>query len=317
MALKLFTLISLLSSIFISGCADYLYQSKLTPEANTLGLKPAPLPKYQAGTKYVYSNGTWERVVETGKGYVKWRNHKGNISIGSADFTYKRHTWQTEKRKGTRSFRHTPDLLAGPTSSLWPLKVGNVTKFEEFGKWYEGKKQPKIYDSFWRCRVMGTEKIEVAAGTFDTWKIACERYPDDASYPGPKIKEVRTRYYAPMAGHWVLETREYNRLKPSKRKELVAILPNLKKVTRTSSNLRQVKKQFQETLEDQNRNVASIWSGSKADLVVSITPRKSFRHDSGAVCRQYSKKISMKGNDKEYFGIACRNSKGLWKIPKR
>jgi len=70
--------------------------SQAAEAGNTLGLKTAPLPKYQAGTTFVYSDGSWETVIKVGPDGITWRNHRGSISTGSPDFIQKRFKWQTK-----------------------------------------------------------------------------------------------------------------------------------------------------------------------------------------------------------------------------
>ena len=141
----------------------------------------------------------------------------------------------------------------------------------------------------------GRKEWKVAAGEFDTWKINCERYPDSMSYPGPVILENKTWYYAPVIDHWVVETRDFSGSRPSERKELIAVVPDLKRVTKSTIDVQRIQNQFQDAMESQRRGIPTIWSGSKAELVVSIIPRKSFRHAKGRICRQYDQQINVLG----------------------
>ena len=64
-------------------------------------LPSATLPTYRQGTTFVYSDGSWETVVANSAGQVTWRDHRGYVSSGSADFTRRRAEWQTRTRQGT------------------------------------------------------------------------------------------------------------------------------------------------------------------------------------------------------------------------
>ena len=199
-------------------CGEFSQAAKL---GNSLGLKTAPMPKYQAGTTLVYSDGSWETVIKVGPEGITWRNHRGSISTGSPDFIYKRFKWQTKKRYGYRDFKQTTFLMSPPTPPLWPLEVGNKTRFDEKGRWFDELGVESRYDSFWSCEVIGTEKVSVGAGDFDTWKITCKRYPDKFRSTS-KTREYRTWYYAPIVKHWVIEDRDYNGYRENRSKELVA-----------------------------------------------------------------------------------------------
>lgn len=284
---------------------------------NTIpGLKNAPLPKYRAGTKFVYSNGTWETVLKVSSEGVTWKNHRGSISTGSPDFTYKRFKWQTKDRYGYRDFEQTRFLMAPRTTSLWPLAVGNKTRFDENGRWFDEFGYEHLYDSFWSCGVMGSEKVSVGAGEFDTWKITCKRFPDKFKSTS-KVREYRTWYYAPAINHWVLEVRDYNGFRDNRRKELVAILPDLQTFTADQADTLLVQKQFQNALESNPNGQTNVWENFQQQLVIGVTPVKSYRHGDGGICRQYNQIIAKEGLPYEYPGIACRTSQGRWRVPRR
>ncbi|MCG6931805.1 MAG: hypothetical protein LJE64_14725 [Desulfofustis sp.] len=279
-------------------------------------LKSAPLPTYRPGTKFVYSDGTWETVLKVGPDGVTWKNHRNFTSTGSPDFTYKRFKWQTRDRYGYRDFEQTRFLLAPRTTSLWPLQVGNKTRFDENGRWFDEFGYEHQYDSFWSCEVMGTETVSVGAGQFDTWKITCRRYPDKFTSTS-KVREYRTWYYAPSVGHWVIEIRDYNGFAENRRKELVAVLPDLLTFTADQDDILLVQKQFQNALESNRNGVTSVWENFQQQLVIGVTPVKSYKHPDGTICRQYNQIIAKEGLPYEYPGIACRTPKGRWDVPRR
>lgn len=280
------------------------------------GLKSAPLPKYRAGTKFVYSNGTWETVLKVSSEGITWKNHRNSISTGSPDFTYKRFKWQVKDRYGYRDFEQTRFLLAPRTTTLWPLAVGNKTRFDENGRWFDELEYEHQYDSFWSCRVTGTEKVSVGAGEFDTWKITCKRFPDKFKSTS-KVREYRTWYYAPSINHWVLETIDYNGYRENRRKELVAILPDLQTFTADRNDILLVQKQFQNALESNQNGKTNVWENFQQQLVIGVTPVKSYKNSSGGICRQYNQIIAKEGLPYEYPGIACRTPEGRWEVPRR
>lgn len=303
-------------SLIISSCAATRDQEVTSSPLNQLALDPAPLPHYKPGTKFVYSNGTWETVTQVGTDGVTWTNHRGDQSTGLSDFTYKRHTWQTRDRQGNRWYDQTKFWLGETTTTLWPLQPGNKTRFDEYGLWSDSSGVERDYDSYWSCEVKGTEKISVVAGDFETWKITCKRYPNRFRSTS-KTREYRTWYYAPSIDHWVLEVRDYNGYRENRRKELAAILPDLGSYAEQDEDIVALKKQFQNTLETSKTGIPDIWENPRGQLFVSMTPKKSFRLGNGNVCRQYQQVIGTAGYANEYPGIACRSKEGRWIVPRR
>jgi surface antigen len=294
-------------------CGEFSQAAKL---GNSLGLKTTPMPKYQAGTTFVYSDGSWETVIKVGPEGITWRNHRGSISTGSPDFIYKRFKWQTKKRYGYRDFKQTTFIMSPPTPPLWPLEVGNKTRFDEKGRWFDELGVESRYDSFWSCGVIGTEKVSVGAGDFDTWKITCKRYPDKFRSTS-KTREYRTWYYAPIVNHWVVEDRDYNGYRENRSKELIAVLPDLQTFTADENDILSIQKQFQNALEANQIGDTNVWENFNQQLVIGVTPVKSFKHPNGGICRQYLQVLAKEGLPYEFPGIACRNEKGRWAIPRR
>ena len=297
-------------------CFAGTVQSAAQSATNPLGLKPASLPQYTVGAKYVYSDGTWETVTHVGPNGVTWINHQRNISTGLPDFTYKRSKWRTRTRYGFREFQQTQFLLSEPTTTLWPLTPGNKTRYDEYGRWYGENGIARTYESFWKCEVGGTEKVSVPAGDFDTWKITCKRYPNRFRATS-KTREIRSWYYAPSLNHWVLEVRDYNGYRENRRKELVAVLPDPQAFTTQITDTSLIQKQFQNTLESNENGDTNIWDNFQEQLVIGITPQKTFKHGNGTICRQYQQVIAKEGIPYEYPGIACKNSNGRWVVPRR
>ena len=310
--MKFAAAMSLLLPILFGAAASSLEAAN----TNALGLKPAPIPKYRAGTKYVYSNGTWETVIKVSPEGITWRDYRDTISTGSSDFTYKRFKWQTRDRYGYRDFQQTRFIMSPPTSSLWPLQVGKKTRFDENGRWFDVYAVEHRYDSFWSCEVKGSERVSVGAGDFDTWKITCKRFPDKFRATS-KTREYRTWYYAPSVNHWVLEERDYNSYRENRRKELVAILPDLQTFTAHESDILSIQKQFQNALEANKTEDTNVWENFQQQLVIGVTPVKSFKHSGGGICRQYRQILAKEGIPYEFPGIACRTEKGRWSVPRR
>lgn len=302
--------------LFLSGCGSQSYQPVVTLE-DELRAGAAPLPKYRVGDKFVYSNGTWEKVAYIEDDQVTWINHRGYYSSGKSDFTYRRSSWESSKRFGVRTFKQAKYLLDQSTTSLWPLAVGKPNRFIEYGKWYVKGGSGRGYDVFWRCMVTGKTSLNVAAGEFDSWVIQCEKYSSFYRYPSTRSSEDKTWYFAPSVGHWVREEKDYNGSRPNREKELVAVVPDLKLFAKSSEESAQIRKLFQNTLEYNRGGEAGSWGSLDAGRFVTMMPTKSLRHDSGAVCRQYSLQLQDGLTISNYYGIACRDREGSWRIPRR
>jgi hypothetical protein len=304
----------------ISGVLSSANAAKIEPVAvadKTMVLAPGKLPQYEIGTKYIYSDGSWERVEKKGQGWITWMNWQGDSFTASIDFTYKPFRWQTKTRQGSRTFSHVKYLFDSQVSTLWPLSPGNKTHFEEKGVWQGWQKVSSEYEAYWRCKVDGTERIEVAAGTFDTWKVTCARYPSVTSYPSAAAREYKTWYYAPLVGHWVEVIEDNNGFVPNTRRELVAILPDLVELTGDKKYLTQIQNQFQEVLEKNRSGQTDLWMSSGNAYSASLTPVATFRRPGGTICRQYTQQIKGNSGLKNFAGIACRNTEGIWQVPRQ
>ena len=305
-------------TVTTSGCVSK-QEEKREAVANTLNLPPAELPTYAVGTQFVYSNGSWDKVVSTDGSTVNWVNHRGYTSTGPVDIVFRRNSWQSRTRSGERVFRPIIYRFGIRTPSLWPLEQDKKFQYLEQGAWRKQNGFYREYETFWTCRVKGTEKLSVPAGTFDTWKIECGRYSNEFSAVTSRPWEYKTFYYAPAVNHWVALFREFPRqagIKKSQRKELVAVLPGLKEQDLSDQSKSVLRSQLQHALEKNRSGQKSSWESETTGVKISTTALATFRKD-GIPCRQYKQVIVQKGKTSNYFGIACRNSKGNWKIPRR
>lgn len=301
------------SSISRQSATDKIEQL-LPPVKNLVN---ADRPRYEKGDTYVYSDGTWEQVKASNQERVEWVNYCGNASVGSPDFTYKRSQWRTTHRIGARTFQQTSYIWDKSTETLWPLAKKNKTRYDEEGRWVSRDGIERKYDSFWRCDVEGEERVTVAAGSFDTWRIRCARYPDSFSYPKSRAREYRTWYYAPSIEHWVLMERDNRGYRPDVRKELVAVLPDLQGLSGNPQNIVQMQQQFQEVLETNDSNQKDLWMAAAGDITVTMEPHETFTNEEGVYCRQYRQEVQLFGFSRTYAGVGCRTSDGTWYIPRR
>jgi len=308
----------------VKGLAVYLYAfaalttySCITTTGTTAPDHGAvPLPSYTKGTTYVYSNGTWETVLEAGPESVTWLNHRRDISSGSPDFTLRRTKWETDIRRGTRQFGPRDDLIVKSKTSLWPLRAGNVANFTETGVWIDKKEAiENPYRTDWSCSVEGTEQISVMTGEFDAWKIECKRYHVSGSKSQSRLREVETWFYAPEVGHYVLMTSKYKYRDSTRRLELLAVLPPLDSLPPETQS--EINRSFQQALEYKKSGESSGWSKASAGVSVETIPAGTFRTPAGSFSRRYVQKLRRPSGQQTYYGMAVRGADGVWAVPQR
>ncbi len=290
----------------IWGCASTVRHDAAIPDS-------VPLPVYQEGTTYIFSNGKTETVDAVTKDSVTWRNQRGYLSTGFSDFTYRRAQWESGTRSGTRSFRKRSNWLGGSSeTSLWPLAAGKMVRYTESGRWWDAAGKVHVYQSNWRVEVVGREKVRVKAGTFEAWKIVARRF-SGGGLGKTRVREIRTWYYAREAGHYVKLARQYPGRRPGRTIELVAILPPLDHLDEGMQS--QVNTNFQMALENNPSGVPLPWHVAGQTFSGTTTPTATFQLKSGAYCRQYVQTVTGRGNQHSFYGLACRTAKGDWIVP--
>ncbi|MBW2442464.1 MAG: hypothetical protein JRH12_18455 [Deltaproteobacteria bacterium] len=311
-ALRIITIGSL-TALTAYGCAT------VPPSSVTAGprLEPAPLPAYSQGTTFVYSDGKWETVIDNASGLVTWKDHRNYVYSGSPDFTFRPSEWQGKNRRVSRQFGPREDLfIQGPTN-LWPLRAGNLASYSENGTWVSKGGAESTYQTVWSCAVPVTERVSVMAGDFDTYRIVCKRYSvyRRTTRTRYRLRETKVWNYAPAVGHYVLATTEYNSDKAPRRSELLAVLPSLNGISATAR--RQMERSFQQALERKKSGQTVRWSSAKLKASVETMPTKTFKTPDGNYSRRYVQKLTLPDGQKTYYGMAIRNSKGEWTIPRR
>jgi hypothetical protein len=303
------SVLSMILTMVVFGCtAAQLYSS-----ANQ---NPEPLPVYRQGTTFVYSDGTWETVNAVAPNIVTWKNHRGYTSNGTPDFTRRRIYYQTRTRQGTRTFGPREDLIFTGSELLWPLKIGNIASYTETGTWTDKRNGSQhSYRSNWSCEVDGIERVAVPAGEFDAWKITCTRYNVSGRGVQSRPKEIKTWYYAPQVGHYVLVTRNYLYDKPSQRLELLAVLPP--KEVLPAQARKKMARNFQKAMEYRVSGDPASWSLASTAVSGGTTPYGTFKLADGTFCRRYVQDLNLADDQQTYYGMACRDPKGRWGIPRR
>lgn len=278
-------------------------------------LRVAPLPSYKKGTTFIYSDGTWETVIAASPEAITWSNHRNNVASGPADFTYRRTEWETPNRRGTRQFGPRQDLIANSDTSLWPLRTGNALSYSETGSYMDKDGTETSYQTEWSCDVAGTERVAVMAGEFDTWKIVCKRYYVSKSKSKSHIREMKTWYYAPEVGHYVLTTSKYYYPKEPRQQELLAVLPPRDDLSAEAR--RQMDRSFQQALEFKKSGESHRWSNSTSGISGETIITHTFKTPDGTYCRRYVQKLNLPDGQRTYHGIAVRDANGVWIVPRR
>lgn len=299
-----------------SGCAP-IAPSRSQYPATEATMAPAKLPEYAAGTTFVYSDGTWDRVVEANASFVIWENNLGNRYLSATDFTYRPAKWENKGLKGHRTFAPSDYLFSEDFGSLWPLAIGNRTNFDEKSKWGVPGIYEKHSEAVWKCTVKGTEQVEVPAGTFNTWNIVCSRYSKTVRAGKTNLWEEKIFHYAPAVGHWVLLEQDFFGAQPKIRKELVAILPSLSSMGIDKAAATAIKEHFQQTLGTSPSGEMTRWTDDAKKISFSMTPLATYLLTDGTPCRRYEQRLDLSWQSKIYYGIACRGESGLWAVPRR
>ena len=306
----------LVFSIILMMPVSAIFIGPNAQSASLPGQNFQPLPVYHPGTTFVYSDGTWETVIAAEPNVVSWKDHRGNTSTGTPDFTRRRLQYQTKTRQGARVFGPRENIIVKHRESIWPLEVGKKASFTERGTWVDKRDGSEhAYRAHWSCEVEGAERIVVPAGEFDTWKIVCSRYASSRNARS-QLREIKTWYYAPQIGHFVLSNSRYFYNQSPRQLELLAVLPP--KESLPSQARRKMDNSFQKAMEHQKSGSSVVWSIANPAASGGITPYGTFKLEDGTFCRRYVQNLNLSGADQQaYYGLACRDAGGRWDIPRR
>ena len=181
-------------------------------------IPPAPLPAYRPGDIFVYSNGTpnavTRRVVRVRGDTVDWVTETGYAFTEYRNFLMPQLAWDGKSSSGRM-------VNSVDSNLLWPLAYKNEAALTAI---YERTdKATKVISTRvenWSCKVNRARPVSVPAGTFNAYKVICDRKSDAGK---------RTRrhiwYYAPDVGHYVKRVKDYG-----KREDQVLELVSVKRV---------------------------------------------------------------------------------------
>lgn len=147
-------------------------------------LAPASIPAYSVGDRYVFDA---PREVWTIKGVasdeIRWSSDMGGQRVTPRD------PLLPSLRTTTADVGEISREITNRTGSLWPLSVGNESNYVVNVDMQDRGAQALA----WSCRVVGTDRVQVPAGTFNTYKVACARSD------GLRLNT----YYSPTVGYFV------------------------------------------------------------------------------------------------------------------
>ncbi len=172
-----------------------------------------PVPAPDPGTVFIFTEGRVERFVRSDGNEQIWATQKGREYTRSANPAEPILKWRIGKRTGTRK-------VIGNTSQLWPAKSGESARFRVLTILEDdGRKRRSIQP--WSCRIDKAETVTVAAGTYTTLPIRCERYSVHTMRPLQK----RTWWWSDEVGHYVKRRFENLRNGETTQYSLCATLP--------------------------------------------------------------------------------------------
>ncbi len=290
------------AELAVDGIVSNTLLAKL---AISVGPKPVPKPghgldgkvrpAYEPGDIFVYSDGRVETVAGVEGDQIVWKNNRG--------VRFSTH----------RNFILPPEFgIAVPqddakaADALWPLEIGKEVNFaatSEVEHLPPGANGGSAQS--WRCRVDGVDKITVAAGTFDTFRIVCQ------GATAPPL--TRVWYYAPRIGYYVRRDDTDDAKALTRRIELVAM--RLEGRGWPPAARAGLSWAFQHALETQSSGETVEWQSTGVDTQVTIRPTAALISNQSSYCRTFEQTIVRQDSRRVYPGVACREPSGQWSIP--
>lgn len=170
----------------LAGCADTRGGSGPETVAATdeRALAGSP-PVYAVGDRYSFDNPpvNWEVVAISGD-IVEWVSDAGERQTTSTNPLMPALAWESGTRGAGRR------LISDERGSLFPLAKGRSMTFKST---VSTDQPPYAWEFDWSCAVTDEIAIEVPAGAFNTFRVACGRQRADELI----------FYYAPLIGHYV------------------------------------------------------------------------------------------------------------------
>lgn len=154
---------------------------------------PVPLPEYEPGDAFVFSDGRVERVVDAGDTRMTWAGLSGASYQRSRNFVVPVLAWRSGRATGRREVRGNPD-------ALWPIGKSKSARFRVVTETKaNAQASARRSVSLWVCNTGKPKLFTVKAGTYEAIPIKCDRYSPTTM----RLVEQREWDYAPELGHYV------------------------------------------------------------------------------------------------------------------
>jgi hypothetical protein len=255
---------------------------------------PAVGPVYEPGDVYVYTDGHVETVLSATERRVEWRDAAGLRWSAAPDFTL------------PAGRAESGAVIALNQALSWPLHIGATAAYTV----KSGLADERAAGDHWRCVVESRESIAVAAGTFDSYKIACRLDGEPL-----ETAQSRTWYYAPAVGHYVRYIDDAaiasNDVTRTRSRDLVAVAPGASgwpSEARTG-----LEWAVSHALDSDGPPVSWESSAIAARFVIEPGGRVDAGHP-GQCRRFHETRIAADAVKRLYPGIACRGEGGRWRL---
>ena len=191
--------------------------SAMTAAAGSLAVAlsaPVPLPDYEPGDAFVFSDGRVERVVSASETRTIWAGLSGPSYTRSRNFVVPVLEWRSGRATGRRVVHGNPD-------ALWPIGKSRSARFRVVTETKaNAQAAARRSVSLWVCKTGKPRPFTVKAGSYEAIPVKCDRYSPTTM----RLIEQREWDYAPELGHYVRRV-TVNYLRGTTRKvELVAAL---------------------------------------------------------------------------------------------
>lgn len=277
--------------------SQYFASQKLSD----LALPAATLPAPKDGDKYYFANGWSEQVVRSDAETIELVS-KVNRKV----VNYRNFILPAKFIEGTKADYLKESRVSKKT--LWPLVVGNSTSFTTEGTTIsKTTERADTYAQKWTCSVEGVERVKVLAGTFDTFRVKCDRRS-----ASNKWWQSYTWYYAPRLNTYVLR-RSYHKTNGESVRELTAVRPSLSAMPRDNRNA--IVRTWQDALENAQRGEFRSWADPTTKTATKVEPLTTYKAQNGQFCRTYTQTLTRKNQTQTYAGVACRTGKLKWRTP--
>lgn len=273
------------------------------PDSAGAAASSAPLPRYEAGTRFVYADGEVRTVAAVEDGRIQWQSNSGDRFETTSNFLIPPLSWHTQSTSGARVVNVAPE-------ELWPFRPGAQTEFTTTTTVRHDTRPDNLTQSreTWTCRVEESARVTVRAGTFDTHKVVCDGTSDQA---GADSRHVW--HYAPEIGHYVLYEEMDGSRRLLGRDELMAIQPdtsNWPPVARAGLGWA-----LEHALETAAPGEETEWKSSAVETEVTIQPEGDQPQGKKQACRNFRQVWSGPDGERVYPGFACREPSGHWAVP--